>query len=90
MADDAIEWGKETEKEIILKERQGNFWRHWVLSNAHNGILRNQGEIKGGCKALGLPGSSAIKITCVTSNRFFFLPYLKLYIIMFKASGIKL
>ena len=30
MADDAIEWGKEPEKEIILKERQGNFWRHWV------------------------------------------------------------
>lgn len=59
-------------------------------TDAHNGILRNQGEIKGGCKALGLPGSSAIKITCVTSNRFFFLPYLKLYIIMFKASGIKL
>ena len=25
MADDAIEWGKETEKEIILKERQGIF-----------------------------------------------------------------
>ena len=41
-------------------------------TGAHNRILRNQGEIKVGCKALGSPGSSAIKITCVTSNRRFF------------------
>lgn len=41
-------------------------------TDAHTGVLRNQGEIKWGSKALGSPGSSAIKITCMTSNRFFF------------------
>ena len=42
------------------------------LTDAHNGVLRNQGEIKGGSKALESPGSSAVKITCMISNRFFY------------------